>query len=254
MNRKVQKVQKWMIAASVLAALALASVPGLAQVKPVLVVNGTRQPVPTAAQGTTAVAGTVSVGNTPNVNVTNTPSVSVTNTPTVSLASGASVNVVNPLDGQNNPTPLAVLEATQPYDDSCFFNFSGISLGYCSFAAIPEGKQLVIQEFDAEGYVEVGNRPYAIELGSTLNGNYHHFPDTFMGSAFGFDYLATHQETRLYVPSGLAPQCTVHLPQDSNGSYGCNYSGFLVDVSQADQGTTIRHQPSRLPFRPAPGR
>jgi hypothetical protein len=254
-----QNAQKWMIAASVFAALVLASVQGLAQgvTLPVKVVNTTGQPVPTAAQGTTSVAGTVNVGNTPNVNVANTPSVSVTNTPTVSLASGASVNVVNPLDGQDNPTPLAVLEATQPYEDTCSFYFSGNYFGSCNFTAIPQGKQLIVQEFDAYGEVDAGNRPAYITLSGTVGGVYHYFPDTFMVSASGFDWLATHQETRLYVASGSTPNCTVGLPQNSNGVYTCNFSGFLVDVSQAGQGTTIRHQsqPPRLPaFRPAPGR
>src|SRR5262252_2044548 len=49
----------------------------------VLVVNGSGQPVPTAPQGTTNVAGTVSVGNTPGVNVMNTPAVTISGTPSV---------------------------------------------------------------------------------------------------------------------------------------------------------------------------
>ena len=61
----------------------------------VLVVNGSGQPVPTAPQGTTNVAGTVNVGNTPNVNVTNTPNVNVANTPTVNLAAGTATGVGN---------------------------------------------------------------------------------------------------------------------------------------------------------------
>ena len=53
----------------------------------------------------------VSVVNNPSVSVSNTPSVNVANTPTVTLEAGASVNVSTPLDGQGNPTPLAVLDA-----------------------------------------------------------------------------------------------------------------------------------------------
>jgi hypothetical protein len=49
----------------------------------VVVVNGAGQPVPTAAQGTTNVAGTVNVGNTPSVNVMNTPAVTISGTPSV---------------------------------------------------------------------------------------------------------------------------------------------------------------------------
>jgi hypothetical protein len=56
-----------MIAALLFAACAFLSVSAVGQGKPtqnVLVVNSVGQPVPTAAQGTTTVAGTVNVGNT----------------------------------------------------------------------------------------------------------------------------------------------------------------------------------------------
>src|ERR1700683_5203035 len=61
----------------------------------------------------------VSVTNTPNVTITNTPSVNDANTPNVTLEAAASVAVTSPLDGEGNPTPLAVLDAVQPYEDSC---------------------------------------------------------------------------------------------------------------------------------------
>ena len=104
--------------------------------QPVRVVNGTGQPVPTAAQGTTTVAGTVNVGNTPNVNVANTP--------TVTLSSGGSVAVTNPPDNQGNPTPLATLEAVQIYGSHCVVSFDGSDSGACTFTSVPYGKQLVV--------------------------------------------------------------------------------------------------------------
>jgi len=232
MTRKSQ----WIMAAGLFAALALASVPVIAQQKNpgmptqnVLVVNGSGQPVPTAPQGTTNVAGTVNVGNTPNVNVANTPSVNVANTPTVTLSGGASVNVTSPLDGSGNPIPIATLEAVQVYGAACAFPFSGAQSGHCEFTPIPQGKQLVIQEFDARGQVEAGNRPYEIYLYNTITvANL--FPYTFMLSDSGFDYLATHQETRVYVSPGATPVCDVELLHTSNGGYHCDISGFLVDV------------------------
>lgn len=248
---------KWMIAVPVLATALFGAAPAIAQgvVQPVKVVNSSGQPVPTAAQGTTTVAGTVNVGNTPSVNVTNTPSVDIANTPTVTLSSGASVNVVNPPDGQNNPTPLGVLEATQPYGDYCSIGFGGGTYATCNFRAIPQGKQLVLQEFDASGNVEPGNRPVYVLLDGSLS-TQNAFPYTFLLNDGTFDWLATHQETRLYFPPGTTPQCAVRLPQSSSGAYLCDFSGFLVDVSQADQGTTVRHQFPHLPpgFRPVPGR
>jgi len=160
--------------------------------------------VPTAAQGTTNVAGTVS------------------------FAAGASVNVTNSLDSQNNPTPLATLEATQPYESFCNISFNGSATGFCMFAAIPSGKRLVIQEFDAGGEIEAGLKPIIVQLSPT--GTRHWFPATFMGSAGGFDWFATNQATQLYANSGTMPGCFVDVSNNSSGVYFCQLSGFLVDV------------------------
>ena len=192
--------------------------------QPVLVVNGSGQPIPTAAQGTTNVAGTVNIGNAPSVNVANTP--------TVNLAAGGSVGVTNPPDSQNNPTPLAVLEATQTYYDSCGFDYIGFSSGddgQCSFRAVPTGKRLVIQEFDAAGHIDPGVKPITIFLG--LVGVQHYFPATFMGEQVNTDWFATHQETRLYFEANQTPICEVELSNSTaRGHYDCQLSGFLVDV------------------------
>jgi hypothetical protein len=214
--------EKWTTLVSLLAATALVCIPALGQSKtqPVLVVNGSGQPVPTAAQGTTNVAGTVNIGNAPSVNVTNTP--------TVNLATGGSVNVTNPPNGQNNPTPLAVLEATQPYQDTCSMTISGGINGTCNFQTVPSGKRLIIQEFDAFGQVQRGLKPIFI---SVYSGIYHSFPATFMGSGNTIDNFNTHQETRLYVGSDHAPICDVDLSDVTQASaYTCAFSGFLIDV------------------------
>jgi len=235
------KLMTWksMVAVSLLAACSLVSIPAVSQGRglPVTVVNGSGQPIPTAAQGTTNVAGTVSlasgsivnIGNTPNVNVANTATVNVANTPTVSLAPGASVTVTNPLNGQNNPAPLVTLEAAQPYEDVCFINFSGNEQGSCNFTPIPAGKRLVIQEFDAAGTLEPGLKPLDLQL--TPLDIRHFFVATFMGSGHGYDYFATHQETRIYVKSNETPYCYTAISGVSNsGQYLCQFSGFLVDV------------------------
>jgi hypothetical protein len=228
---------KWIITVSLLAYVSV-SLLAVSQTKPVLVVNTPAQPVPIAAQGTTNVAGTVNlssgaivnIGNTPNVNVSNTPSVNVANTPTVSLAGGTSVSVTNPLDGQNNPGPLATLEAVQPYDDQCQMSFAGTFYGQCNFRALPAGKRLVIQEFDAVGQLQTSSKPIYISL-LTTGINYHSFTATFMGTGFGYDNFVTHQETRLYSGPNATPLCSVAITPASNpGYYTCLLSGFLVDV------------------------
>jgi len=237
---------QWMLAGGLIAALTFASVPAVAQQnsptlspQKVLVVNGTGQPVPTAPQGTTKVDGTVNIGNTPSVNVANTPN--------VTLESGASVNVSNPLDGQGNPKPLATLEAVQVYASHCGFIFGGNNSGSCDFTAVPQGKQLTVQEFDASGYVEPGNRPYYITLDGTLaGGNY--FLYTFMNNDGIGDTLATHQETRVYVSQGNTPVCAAKMVQNSNGNYYCNISGFLVDAPFDSNSIVAPPQQKRLPL------
>lgn len=223
--------KKWTMTVLV-AATVLICVPAIGQSKTspgiptqsVLVVNGSGQPVPTAAQGTTNVAGTINIGNAPDVNVANTP--------TVNLAAGGSVGVTNPLDSQNNPTPLTTLEAAQTYYDSCGFDYIGFGSGddgQCSFRAVPPGKRLVIQEFDAAGHIDPGVKPITIFLG--LAGIQHYFPATFMGEQVNTDWFATHQETRLYFEANQTPICEVKLSNTSaRGHYDCQFSGFLVDV------------------------
>src|SRR5215469_6273766 len=117
---------KLMFIVSLFAACALVAVPAIAQGKPtqnVLVVNGAGHPVPTAAQGTTNVAGTVNVGNTPSVTVANTPSVSITGTPTVMVG-----NTVHLLDAER----LARI----PYQ-STQFTVGGCVSCQISFTAAP---------------------------------------------------------------------------------------------------------------------
>jgi|SRR6516164_305365 hypothetical protein len=226
---------KWMFAVSVsvLAGFVLIALPAVGQ-KDVLVTNTPAQPVPTAPQGTTNVAGTVNVGNTPNVNVTNTPNVNVANTPsvsiagtpTVNLAAGGSVSVTNPLDGQSNPSPLAIMEGFQIYEDTCSTLFGGSNSAKCSFHALPAGKRLVIQEFDSDVLVEPGTKPANILL-NALSVD-HYFPATLMGN-FNGDQFATHQATHIYSSLGATPFCFTTLSNFSNGSFICNISGFLLD-------------------------
>jgi hypothetical protein len=188
-----QNAWKCAITVSLFSACILAPAPLLGQsvAQPVQVVN--------TPNVTVVNTPSVSVTNTPSVNVANTPSVNVANTPNIALEAGASVAVTSPLDGAGNPTPLAVLDAVQPYEDACEMNFSGTDSANCTFQTIPSGKRLVIQEVDAVGTLETGLKPEFIGLIPSDLG--HWFTATFMGSSDGFDYFATHQEdATLYAP------------------------------------------------------
>ena len=267
-------VRKSMFAASLLVTVALFAVSAAAQsgakpqtgggvTTPVQVVNTPNVNVANTPSVTVANTPNVNVTNTPsvtvanapNVSVTNTPSVDIANTPTVNFASGATMAVTSPLDPSGNPMPLATLEAVQVYGSHCMFYFNGSYTGFCDFTAVPQGKQLVVQEFDAAGGVETGNRPAGVLLFNTTTGaNY--FTYTFMVNSGGLDYLATHQETRVYVAQGNTPYCAVELAGNSEGSYECDISGFLVDVSGLLPGTTVQHPKPPLSqlIRKLPGR
>ena len=217
------------------------------QTQPVLVVNGSGAPVPVVPQGTTNVSGTVnltagstvSIGNTPSVNVANNASVTVSNTPTVTLAPGAGVMVANPLDAQNNPAPLATLEALQPYEDFCTVVMSGVSGGLCSFQPLPARKRLVVEEFDGLGLIDPGLKPLYIGFCPATGclTTIHYLPAVLMGRINDqlnpVDFYVTSQPTRFYVGANQTPGCVVNLsdtPQAS--SYTCQIFGFLVDVPQ----------------------
>ena len=241
-------IRKTMFAASVLVAFALitASAAGQSGAQP----QAGSVTVPVQVINTP----NVNVANTPSVHVTNTPSVDIANTPTVTLSNGTSVAVISPLDARGNPTPLATLEAVQVYGSACAFFFGDNSSGSCDFTTVPQGKQLVVEEFDALGIVEAGNRPLDLVLNHTVAGG-NFFPYAFQVNANGIDFLATHQQTRVYVAQGQTPSCYVSLPANSIGEYICRTSGFLVDMPPGEQGIMVQQQqplpqlPRRLPGR-----
>lgn len=240
---------QWMIVVVVFTRGSLISVTAVAQnatkltpgppppTQNVLVVNTSAQPVPTTVQGTTTVNGTVglaagstvNIGNAPTVTIGNTPSVTIANVPTVNLAGGGSVNVTNPLDSHGAPTPVAVLEATHPYEDSCYIMFNGASTGSCLFQTIPSGQRLVIREFDATGAMETGLQPTYFFLETGVS---HFFPLTAIATnAGGYSYYTTHHETELYETGGNAPGCNIYLSGTSTGgNFRCSLSGYLLDL------------------------
>jgi len=241
-----------------ISACTLVSVPlfGQGVIQPVKVVNTPNVNVVNTPSVSVSNTPNVSVTNTPNVSIANTPSVNVANTPTVTLEAGASVNVTSPLDGEGNPTPLAVLDAIQPYEDYCNIAFSGDPVSVCLFQTIPSGKRLVVLEFDASGQIETGLKPVIVELATPVE---HFFTATFMGTSGGIDFFATHQETRQYVAPGEIPVCAVSLTGNSSQAYFCNLSGFLVDVPLGSSSASAPSQRRRVPAlpngrKPLPGR
>ena len=218
---------KWISALRVMTCCSLIALPAVGQKTgsappppqplPVIVQNSAGQPVPTAAQGTTNVAGTVNIGN----------------TPAVTLSGEAAVT--NPLNLNNQPVPLMTTEGTKQYEDTCSFAFNGNGGGFCLFHPLPSGKKLVVEEFDAapgtppDG-LEVGCKPIVVSLNVT-SAVKHFFPATFMGSRDGHDYFATTEKIRAYGDASTTPSCSINLTCFSNQGYSCQIAGFLVDIN-----------------------
>ena len=72
-------------------------------------------------------------------------------------------------------------------------------------------------------------RPQILTLGTSVS---HYFPAFVMAvNSNGFDSVATHQETHIYVNQTGQPACDIVLSAASNvGNYHCSISGYLVPV------------------------
>jgi hypothetical protein len=134
-------------------------------------------------------------------------------------------------------------QAIQVYESSCFMHFDNSLRSSCLLDQVPTGKQLVIQEFDAQGQLDPGNKPslFALSTGRTTS---HYFTYAFVGSDDEFDYLDTHQATTLYVAGGRSPACFVRIPKVVNlrSTYTCVISGYLVDTTSGQQGISTDHR------------
>lgn len=140
------------------------------------VVNTTSNPVPTAAQGTTTVSGTVAISGTPSVSVSGTPSVSVSGTPSVSISGTPSVSVsgtpsVTVGNTPSNPVPVAITSGNggTPVE----FVLQGVwNGGQLESSAtpyvVPTGKRLVMQFVSGYATIGVGDKVLLTSFGDDL--------------------------------------------------------------------------------------
>jgi hypothetical protein len=125
----------------------------------VTVVNGATNPVPVAAQGTTTVAGTVNIGNTPTVALAGTPSVTVSGTPTVALAGPTTVTLA-PGGSVAVGNTVVVRDSDNPGRNGVSFLIS--AGGYNASGqpgqlyTVPAGKRFVLESISASGVVDHG--------------------------------------------------------------------------------------------------
>ena len=183
--------------------------------KDVRVINTTAEPVPTVAQGTTTIAGNVSV----------------TNTPTVSLAPGAVVTVGNSAAA---PVPV-IIGGQQPFQASTFtVHPNGTNVNTMNVATVPAGKRLVIEFISVSAQVPPGQH---LELATvqTLAGGHgaahqlliHAQPDAVIGD----DIYRAVQELRLYADPGTSVQVLVRRNSGlGEATFGVTISGYLVNL------------------------
>jgi hypothetical protein len=165
--------------------------------KDVVVINTPAQPVPTAAQGTTTVAGTVS------------------------LAPGTTVNVLSN-------------DARQPFQAAASQVQNGTNVSTLTIATVPAGKRLVIEFISLSGqvpptqHVELMQVLTVTDTGGVFHDMLiHEQPDAVIGDAL----FRSVQSLRLYANAGT--QINVVLRRSSSigqATYGASISGYLVDL------------------------
>jgi hypothetical protein len=194
--------------------------------KDVRVINTTLEPVPTAAQGTTNIAGSVSVAN----------------TPTVLLAAGASVGI-NPASntvhiGNTAASAVPVVninDAGQPFQNATNSVQSGTNVSVATIATVPAGKRLVIEFVSMTGQVPPGQHVELLQIttvAGTSGGITHDLlvnpqPDAVIGDAL----FRASQQVRLYANAGTQVQALFRRSSSAgNATFEATLSGYLVDM------------------------
>jgi hypothetical protein len=187
----------------------------------VLVTNTAAQPVPTAAQGTTAVAGTIQAQQNGPWNV------GLAGTPTVLLGNTAS-------------SPIPVFEMGRPALEAFqqFFMFDIDNLGNQQRFDIPAGKRLVVEYVSAMIGTELNEEATDFWLTGTFldsaDGIEHFFPPVFVGTstigAHPRRYVVSAQ-THFYLDQTVVVTAlrSVNTQGATDASVRGSVSGYLVD-------------------------
>jgi hypothetical protein len=238
-----------------------------ANISQVFVTNTASNPVPTAAQGTTTVGGTVNAAQagTWNVGLTGTPGVNAAQAGTwnVAINSMPDVNVANSpdvgaiqrgnwtvdlgapvsLDRGVEGVPLFVRDADRPDRQPFHANgaiFFGNNQGGEVFFSVPFGKVLVIEHVSVEADLPIGQQAFVyvdvFDPGGLRVGR-HSMALTNLGTFASFGgnstTLVASQPIRMYAPHGNNNNPTVRIAiirsGPGNASFGAGISGYLVD-------------------------
>jgi hypothetical protein len=206
-----------MLVASVIAICLLAKLPAVSQAhqtQPVLVVNGSGSPVPTLAQGTTNVSGSVTLSSGSTVNVGNFPS-----TQNVS----GNVNVANFPATQNvantSTTPLFTdidHAARVPYEEWCQNPIEVGGSGQCTLLQTDD-RAMVIDDITAQASIPTGTQVFQMYITNSATGVLHMLTYSKVGTdGAQNDHFASSSPVRFYV----IPHATVVLRMDTTASFG----------------------------------
>jgi len=144
------------------------------QTSNVLVVNSANQPVPTAAQGTTTVAGSVAVSNFPatqpvsgSVAVSNFPTsqdVTVSNFPATQSVAVSGTPTVTVGNAPGSPIPVREdFSNRTPFSQTAFLFMQVGQFGQVQQVLIvPAGKQLEVRDITALGNIPSTNNPQGL--------------------------------------------------------------------------------------------
>lgn len=188
----------------------------------VRVINTTTEPVPTVAQGTTAIAGNVNITSMPtvkaqqfgswNVDITNTPSVQVGNTAT------------NPVQVRDVDSP-----ARQPFQKGIAVTIPAGTGFESAFFQVPAGKRLVIEYVSNDG----SSSPLQMRIATVVASEevVHRFVTTRLENGIYSPIFVMSQQTRLYADPGTYVTVVLMTPGNQSASlFGVAISGYLVDV------------------------
>ena len=183
----------------------------------VTVVNTPGNPVPTQAQGTTAIAGTVQAQQSGNwtVGITGTPTFNVGNT---------AANAVLTRDVDN--------PARHPFQFFATFSKSGGNFQTDNQLVAPAGKRLVIETVTAQAFVPTGQRLLA-QISIASGGGTFAQHNLVLASQGGFDlldYFAATEAVRLYADQGSLVQFRLTRSSNDSNLWGGSYSvsGYAV--------------------------
>lgn len=181
------------------------------------VINNPDHPVPTRAQGTTAINGTVQAEQSGNWNV------AITGTPTVQLGNTSD----NPVWVRDVDNP-----ARQPFSQNLTLTLpQGQQLGLIGFQ-VPDGKRLVIEFISANSEVPAGEKDvFLIQALANSIGYTHYLTATYQANFSGFDSFVISQPIRMCAdPSTTVRFQLVRSAATDNGGFTFNVSGYLVDA------------------------